>query len=237
MKLAAQSIVDADREKPVAEQKYADITTVTDANYFPIVSAERLGTEQTAQFQSDDQTGAAWHWGSKCTAAGTCDSEATPANNELAEMPRGYNSVDGHGGYFNWYSATAETGKYSTVSGNASDSVCPRGWALPFGSGGNTYGQNGPNKSWYNLIRNVYELDNGVASVTFLQSAPLNMDKNMYHNNSTGRKGTISVFNLWSSGARNVYTVSSLATREDGRLYTNNDGHKADGFGVRCVLK
>ncbi len=37
------------------------------------------------------------------------------------------------GNYYNWYSATAGTGTYSTTRGNATGSICPAGWHLPTG--------------------------------------------------------------------------------------------------------
>ncbi|MBQ9016848.1 InlB B-repeat-containing protein, partial [Candidatus Saccharibacteria bacterium] len=38
-----------------------------------------------------------------------------------------------YGALYNWYAATAGTGKYATSSGNASSSICPKGWRLPTG--------------------------------------------------------------------------------------------------------
>lgn len=41
-----------------------------------------------------------------------------------------------YSGYYNWYTATAGTGTHSVVAGNASASICPKGWRLPTGSSG-----------------------------------------------------------------------------------------------------
>ncbi|MBQ7311363.1 MAG: InlB B-repeat-containing protein, partial [Alistipes sp.] len=38
-----------------------------------------------------------------------------------------------YGANYNWYTATAGTGKYETTSGNVSSSICPKGWRLPTG--------------------------------------------------------------------------------------------------------
>ena len=38
-----------------------------------------------------------------------------------------------YGAIYNWYTATAGTGTYSTT-GNASSSICPKGWRLPIGT-------------------------------------------------------------------------------------------------------
>ena len=37
------------------------------------------------------------------------------------------------GAYYNWYTATAGSGTYSTTSGDAPYSICPKGWKLPRG--------------------------------------------------------------------------------------------------------
>ena len=112
--------------------------TITQNNYFLVASKYRLGTAQTNQFQSGNQYGTNWHWGSKCTetnGAITCDSSASPANNALAEMPREYSvskSAIIKGNYYNYYSATADSGRYNWDSTyTANDSVCPSGWKLP----------------------------------------------------------------------------------------------------------
>ena len=40
------------------------------------------------------------------------------------------------GGYYSWFAATAGTGTPSMASGNATSSICPRGWRLPTGGPG-----------------------------------------------------------------------------------------------------
>ena len=41
--------------------------------------------------------------------------------------------VYSYGNYYNWYSATAGNGVYSTSSGDAAGDICPAGWHLPTG--------------------------------------------------------------------------------------------------------
>ena len=109
--------------------------TITQDNYFLVVSKYRLGTAQTHQFQSGEQYGANWHWGSKCTEDNgtiTCDDSVTPANNALAEIGREYLSDNGStGAHYNWYVAVAESKSYNAALGSAAeDSICPKGWGL-----------------------------------------------------------------------------------------------------------
>ena len=44
-----------------------------------------------------------------------------------------YNNDTDYGAYYNWYTATAGTGTNSVPSGDASSSICPKGWRLPTG--------------------------------------------------------------------------------------------------------
>ena len=67
-----------------------------------------------------------------------------------------------YGTYYNWYAATAGTGRYETTSGTAASSICPKGWHLPTGGPSSEfetlyYSYNGS----YTAMRN----DNGPAFV------------------------------------------------------------------------
>ena len=145
MKTVAQNVLNADRQKPAAEQQYSDIESITDDNYFPIASLERLGTAQDAQFQSGDQLGANWNWASNLE-----DEYGTTGNNSYAEMPREYHSGNNAaGGYYNWYGSTAETGHYVRGSSSPVDSICPSGWGIAI------TGDSSTDKSWSKLA-NAY---------------------------------------------------------------------------------
>ena len=69
MRTLAESLYTAN---PSTYAQYLDEgeTGVTQNNYFRIASLERLGTAQDAQFQSGDQYGSSWHWGSKLNESG-----------------------------------------------------------------------------------------------------------------------------------------------------------------------
>ena len=88
---------------------------------------------------SQDPTTNAWCFASN---AGCCDQSMLSSNNTtntISNMtsPELDNSeskgIYSMGNYYNWYSATAGTGTYSTTSGSATDSICPAGWHLPSG--------------------------------------------------------------------------------------------------------
>ena len=48
-------------------------------------------------------------------------------------------AIYSYGNYYNWYSATAGTGTYSSISVDATGSICPKGWSLPSGKSGGEY--------------------------------------------------------------------------------------------------
>ena len=54
--------------------------------------------------------------------------------------PKAYYANDSNNGaYYNWYAATAGSGDSSLTSGDASNSICPKGWKLPPNSGNGSY--------------------------------------------------------------------------------------------------
>ena len=253
MRNKATEILAADQQKPVEEQQYADITSVTQENYFSVVSQDRLGIAQSAQFQSGNQTGTAWNWGSRLNEAGetlySTDGNQTAANadaglntwhqgsgvwienNSRSDMPRSYhNGNNTYGDYYNWYSATAETGKFSTPGGTTvSDSLCPKGWNLPINGGTTT------EKSWQGLLYGSYGLDNSAASSQTMRKAPLSLALSGYYNLVNGSLDNRGSLGYWwsatatsASDARNLYFDSSAVAPQ-------TNVNKPDGFSVRCV--
>ena len=69
------------------------------------------------------------------------------------------------GHYYNWHAATAETGTYAQTSGNASSSLCPKGWQLPVDGDSNT------SKSWQGLLFGNYTTDGATALASNAESS------------------------------------------------------------------
>ena len=185
---------------PELYSEYVDSSTgITDSNYFYVASKYRLGTAQAAQFQSGDQQGASWHWGSKCSAAGVCDPSATPANNALAEMPRSYLHDNTQlGTLVNWYGVTAESGSYSTPSMvDVGDSICPRGWSLP--ASRPVSDENPSNKTWAYLAE-TYELGSDSESIAIVRGTPISM---------TSAGSLLNDGTLYNVGIQGSYTSST----------------------------
>ena len=217
----------------------------TQDNYFQIVSSRRLGQTQTVQFQSGNQYGTNWIWGSKCTADNTCDPNAIPANNALTEMPRSYHQGnDSIGDYYNYYAATAGTATFESL-GNASDSICPKGWQLS----DNTPGSG---KSWYDLLVSAYELntnsgDGSGGTKTAAESevagrkAPLSLQ---YSGHYRFRDGDIlyrGIAGSFTSSYSELYNgangfIKILGWWNSSPVPTHTE-QKPSGFSIRCVKK
>ena len=120
-----------------------------------------------------------------------------------------------YGTYYNWYAATASTGKYETSSGNATASVCPKGWRLPTNSEFQTLYNNYNSSA---LMRDA--------------SGPAFVLSGRRDGGSISYQGSIG--NFWAStansnaGAYNLFLSSS-------NVYPQNTDVKYYGFSVRCV--
>ena len=132
------------------------------------------------------------------------------------------------GNYYNWYAATAGTGTASMTSGDASASICPKGWRLPSNSG---------TKSYYNLITTTYGLASSSAGSTSLRADPLNFLLTGYYYYSNGamtRQGAGGYY--WSSTARSPSTSAYQLNFSTSSISTQNtDGNKGSTDMVRCV--
>ena len=76
------------------------------------------------------------------------------------------NTYDAHylaGNYYQWNAVTAGTGGKTVTSGNATGSICPKGWTLPTG---------GPSSRQYNQLVSAYSLS-GSTGATALTKSPL----------------------------------------------------------------
>ena len=124
-----------------------------------------------------------------------------------------------YGAYYNWYTATASTGTYSMSSGNATSSVCPKGWRLPTG------GANGEFQALYSAynsnVSNFISATSAVLSGSWFESSA-------YYQGSNGY--------WWSSTAYDLtggYYLSFSSSNIGPQSYY----FKRSGFSVRCVAE
>ena len=148
------------------------------------------------------------------------------------------------GKYYNWYAATAETGKWNMGGGGtsmpnnqASGSICPSGWELPY-----DYGyQAGRNKSWTQLINNAYNISQSAIETGETESSlkarhtPLSLPLSGYYGNNNGSLTSRGVFGRFWSRTRNTVNANYLYFSTDGRLSTNGGNSMSNGLSIRCV--
>ena len=126
---------------------------------------------------------------------------------------------------------TAESGSYTTTSGNMQDSICPKGWGLPINGDAQT------TKSWINLLFTSYSLqDNDSASSINAHKTPLSL---VYSGDygwlagSLSSRGSYGYF--WSSTPYSTANARSLNFGST-RLTPQHGDNKVYGFTIRCVV-
>ncbi len=129
------------------------------------------------------------------------------------------------GVYYNWYSATAGSGTYAMTSGNATDSICPKGWMLPLGTT--------DNKSFYYLLTTKYG-----ASAANMITPPLNFLRAGYYDygDITMKRQGYSA-GLWASSADSSQAQARNLFFHELNVSPQNSDIKGVGFSVRCVAR
>ena len=128
--------------------------------------------------------------------------------------------VDSDGGFYTWYTATAGTGTQVMSSGNATASICPKGWSLP------TSGSNGE----FQILYNNYN------SSSALSSNPVNLALSGYVSNSSRiHQGIFGYY--WSSTVSTSYAAYTLYLGTASGVGPADFGNKDRGFSVRCLAR
>ncbi len=126
--------------------------------------------------------------------------------------------------YYNWYAATGGTTNGSTTSGNASGSVCPKGFTLPTSSD-------------YSSLTTTYNITNNSTGSTKLRQSPLGFVYTgyyYYNSSSLDDEGYNGLY--WSrtayfgNAAYNLYFNSSVVKPQ-------NSQYRGNGLALRCVAK
>ncbi len=150
-----------------------------------------------------------------------------------------YNSSAGgsHGFHYNWYTATAGRGTYSTTS-NATGDICPYGWHLPTGGDYGDFAALSNALGGYQIndvaqFMNAYTSPNGATMGNIFNSFPNNfMNAGRHYSSNT----YINVGRYWTSTAINRNSVRGLYINSDyvdpGVNYAD---YKYNGYSVRCL--
>ena len=222
----------------------ATVTPGVDGNYFSIASASLLGTTQSVQFQSGNQRGYDWHWGSKLNESGelldgnNLGSDGKPINktspyvvkdgidiwieeNSRSAIPR---SFAREVGAYNWYAATAGSGTYSMVTTTTEDSICPSGWRLTVAG------------DWSNLF-SASGLINNDDITLHSREKPISIASEVYYSAINGLA-------LDGGGTSRFWNARSTAHEQASRFYLTDSvvglgytANKSDGYNVRCIKR
>ena len=201
---------------------------------------------------STNPTSTAW-----CTSnSAACDDQSmlyTGNTTERGANPATSANTYSYGNYYNWYSATAGNGKYSTSTNNSTvaGDICPAGWTLPIG-GQNTVNTN---NNFYvltkTLMGNVEPNQNNSNGYGYYDNTPVNTSGDTatkairkYPNNFlySGFVGGSSVINrgsrgyYWSKSASDSYAVYDLYFGSS-YVYPSGNSGKSYGFSVRCLAQ
>ncbi len=128
-----------------------------------------------------------------------------------------------HGAYYSFMAATAGTGNSSLINGDASGSICPKGWKLPSNYGNGSY----------NNFLDKTDIANSATGSARLRSDPYNFPYTGFVTN--GR-----LFNIDSSGNHWSRTASSADhTRnlyfDNNRINPSANNGRYYGYSIRCV--
>ena len=135
------------------------------------------------------------------------------------------------GNYYSWYAATAGSGTSYRTSGTAVDSICPKGWRLPYGG------------LYSDLLTSSrgYGISSSSAKDAGTVAMPLNFYRTDFYSNSNANLqknlGTSNIADtLWLSSAQSASDAYNLALWKDyvSAGYHNN---KASGRMIRCVAR
>ena len=191
-----------------------------------------------------DNTNAACNDQSMLYTGNTTERGTTPATDA---------NTYSYGNYYNWYSATAGNGKYSTSTNNSTvaGDICPAGWTLPIG-GQNTVNTN---NNFYvltkTLMGNVEPNQNNSNGYGYYDNTPVNTSGDTatkairkYPNNFlySGNVVGSSVLNrgsygyYWSKSATNSYAAYNL-TFSSSLVGPSSNYYKDYGFSVRCLAQ
>ena len=143
------------------------------------------------------------------------DSTNSDVSSGYTVQPFHINST--HGGYYSWHVATAGSGNGASGGQNAAYSICPKGWRLPIGGGGNT------NERW-----GLYSKYPSFAAMT---SSPVNI--NLGDAYGSARADYWTATNYDNGGFDRADNLSL----ENGNVYYEPASYKGNGFSVRCLAR
>ena len=155
-------------------------------------------------------------------------------------------SDEPYGNHYNWYAATATTGTSSMSNGDATDSICPKGWKLPTSGTSSAYGASAPDKSYGKLMYSVLGFSSGYVEasggnyIKQAQQAPLWFSLAGYSYNSEQssqrRSGSYWSRKAYSNDSAYYLNFDSYGSGFFWGFYPQSSNAKYFGLSVRCVF-
>jgi hypothetical protein len=130
------------------------------------------------------------------------------------------NSLTGCGYLYNWYTATAGSGKYSTTNTSATASICPAGWHLPYDTATNDFDE--------------LDRDMGGGLANWLYDGPFRGSFSGYRGINIILQGIAGYY--WSARASGAYYAYYLQFSDSVIRPGDNTFSKEYGIAVRCIL-
>lgn len=137
------------------------------------------------------------------------------------------------GNLYNWTAATLGSGTKVTTDGdNATDSICPKGWKLPYNTG---------DDSFSNLL-GTYGLPNANANnvpakANQLANFPLNFMRTSNYYYSDGWVYYRTTHGYWWSATRSSSMTAHLLRTSTSYVHPQSNDDYSYGFAVRCVAR
>lgn len=171
-----------------------------------------------------------------------------------------YGSTAGYaqrGNYYNWFAATAGSGKSTDLdsttadgtitgtnrikAGAVQDSICPKGWRLPAGGGTAVGRTDGTVKSFYNLIQLYTGTTGEISSTTVskLYESPMHFVPIGLYDNTTGALSNVGAWQTyWVDAATGTANFAASLYFGSGTVYPGTAGStKGNGLAIRCVAR
>ena len=133
--------------------------------------------------------------------------------------------------WYSWYAATAGSGTASQTSGEAPNSICPKGWRLPSNN------ENNYNKSFAVLTKAYLGIDSAETSGSYhvkLEGLPLNFARLGQY--VSGSQINVNDGNYWNSVAFSAEKAGRLSySYGSNGIWPNDSLKKFQGPVMRCV--
>lgn len=154
------------------------------------------------------------------------------------------------GNYYNWFAATAGSGKATDIlsttdgeriiDGITQDSICPKGWALPVGGINGAGTVSATAKTFSNLIKTYTGEADKISDATTntLYNYPLNFVPAGYYNHANGNLALVGGRQIYWSSRANTPSSANILNYDSGKIWAGTaSSDKGYGFSVRCVAR